>query len=214
MPRHARFLIPGVATHVIQRGNNRSSCFYEEADYAYFLKHLEEQAAKHGCTIHAYCLMTNHVHLLLTPVHHDSLGSMMKGLGQRYVQYVNRTHQHTGTLWEGRYRSGMMKDEAHVLCCYRYIELNPVRAGMVDRPEQYRWSSYRANAGGAHNPLLTGHPNYTNMGESVGDRSRAYRKLCAQQLEADLVENIRRATRGNAAAEVAEIGDRPHFPVK
>ncbi|MHB8355039.1 MAG: transposase [Burkholderiales bacterium] len=215
MPRHARFLIPGVATHVIQRGNNRSPCFYEEADYRYFLKHLGEQAGAHGCAIHAYCLMTNHVHLLLTPGHRDSLSGLMKALGQRYVLYINRSYERTGTLWEGRYHSGMMKDEAHVLCCYRYIELNPVRAGMVDRPEQYRWSSYRANAGGTRNPLLTGHPNYMDMGECVGDRSLAYRRLCAKLLEDELVENIRRATRRNAVAEIGgdgELGTDPIFP--
>ena len=202
MPRHARFLIPGVATHVVQRGNNRSPCFYTEADYGYFLKHLGEQAIQHGCAIHAYCLMTNHIHLLLTPARADSLGGLMKALCQRYVQYVNYTYEHTGTLWEGRYRSGMMKDEAHVLCCYRYIELNPVRAGMVDRPEQYRWSSYRSNAGGVRNALLTGHVHYLDLGKPGKDRYFAYRQLCEEQLAADLVENIRRATRRNTAAEV------------
>jgi putative transposase len=206
MPRHARFLIPGVATHVVQRGNNRSPCFFADVDYGYFLKHLGEQSVLHGCAIHAYCLMTNHIHLLLTPARAESLAGLMKALGQRYVQYVNYTYEHTGTLWEGRYRSGMMKDETHVLCCYRYIDLNPVRAGMVDRPEQYRWSSYRANAGSVRNALLTGHPNYLDMGLNGEDRHLAYRRLCETQLEADLVENIRRATRRNAAAEVGSLG--------
>ncbi len=210
MPRHARFLIPGVATHVIQRGNNRSQCFYQDTDYAYFLKHLEKQASQHGCAIHAYCLMTNHIHLLLTPKRRDSLGGLMKALGQRYAQYVNRTYERTGTLWEGRYRSGMMKDEAHVLCCYRYIELNPVRAGMVKLPEQYRWSSYHANAIGVRNTLMTGHANYVRMGQTDDERCQAYRELCSRQLEAGLVENIRKATRGNAAA--GELGTDLIFP--
>jgi putative transposase len=144
MPRRARIQLPGVPVHLIQRGNNRSACFYADEDYRFYLDHLTEQATKHRCAIHAWCLMTNHVHLLVTPRHADSLSRLMKALGQRYVQYINRTYRRSGTLWEGRFRSCLLQEEAYVLACYRYIELNPVRACLVAHPAEYRWSSYRA----------------------------------------------------------------------
>jgi putative transposase len=145
MPRRARLVMPGVAWHVIQRGNNRSACFYAEEDYRFYLNTLKEQADKFGCAVHAYVLMTNHVHLLLTPSRIDSVALTMKNLGQRYVQYINRTYRRSGTLWEGRYKSCLVQDETYVLACYRYIELNPLRAGMVKHVGDYRWSSYRTN---------------------------------------------------------------------
>ncbi len=128
MPRRARLAIAGIPWHIIQRGNNRSACFYDDVDYRKYLDLLEEQAHKHGCLVHAYALMTNHVHLLVTPERKDSAALMMKNLGQRYVQYINRTYCRSGTLWEGRFRSCLAQSEAYVLACYRYIELNPVRA--------------------------------------------------------------------------------------
>ena len=144
MPRRARLSLPGVPWHIIQRGNNRSVCFHAEDDYQFYLHYLKEFADKFGCALHAYVLMTNHVHLLLTPARDDSAALMMKHLGQRYVQYVNRTYRRSGTLWEGRFRSCLTQSEDYVLACYRYIELNPVRAGMVLKPQDYRWSSYHA----------------------------------------------------------------------
>jgi len=146
MPRRARLAVPGIPWHIIQRGNNREACFYDEMDYRYYLQALEEQADKYHCRIHAYVLMTNHVHLLLTPEETDSAALLMKHLGQRYVQYINRTYRRSGTLWEGRFKSCLAQDETYVLTCHRYIELNPVRANMVDHPRDYPWSSYRANA--------------------------------------------------------------------
>ena len=138
MPRRARLSLPGIPWHIIQRGNNRAVCFHAEADYQYYLHYLKEFADKFGCEVHAYVLMTNHIHLLLTPAKEDSAGLLMKHLGQRYVQYVNRTYQRSGTLWEGRFRSCLTQTEDYVLACYRYIELNPVRAGMVMKPQHYR----------------------------------------------------------------------------
>ncbi len=157
MPRRARLSLPGIPWHIIQRGNNRAVCFHAEADYQFYLHYLNEFANKFGCQLHAYVLMTNHVHLLLTPAREDSAGLLMKHLGQRYVQYVNRTYQRTGTLWEGRFRSCLTQTEDYVLACYRYIELNPVRAGMVMKPQDYRWSSYHANGLGKPNALITPH---------------------------------------------------------
>lgn len=199
MPRRARILLPGVAAHLIQRGNNRCACFYAEEDYRLYLDHLTEAAETHGCAIHAYCLMTNHVHLLLTPQRADSAGRLMKALGQRYVQYVNRTYGRSGTLWEGRFRSGLMQDDGYVLACYRYIELNPVRAGMVAHPAEYPWSSYRANAQGEQDKMTTRHPLYDALGGDTALRSAAYRDLFRHALDPDLVDDIRRAANGNFA---------------
>ncbi|CAB1367271.1 transposase [Denitratisoma oestradiolicum] len=199
MPRRARILLPSVPVHLIQRGNNRSVCFYADEDYRFYLDHLTEQAAKHGCAVHAYCLMTNHVHLLVTPQRESSLGGMMKGLGQCYVQYINRTYRRSGTLWEGRFRSCLLQEEAYVLACYRYIELNPVRAGIVNHPAEYRWTSYCANAQGEPTPWLTAQSLYLSLGEDDESRLAAYRELFRHELEPGVVDQIRQATNGNFA---------------
>ena len=124
MPRRPRIAISGVPLHLIQRGNNRQACFYADSDYQFYLEWLEKCAVKYGCQIHAYVLMTNHAHLLITPEKAESAGQMMKYLGQRYVQYVNRSYRRSGTLWEGRFKSCIAQDESYVLGCYRYIVLN------------------------------------------------------------------------------------------
>lgn len=147
--------------------------------------------------VHAYVLMTNHVHLLITPTHADSASLMMKHLGQRYVQYINRTYQRTGTLWEGRFRSCLAQDERYALACYRYIELNPVRAGMAEHPADYVWSSYRANGQGETNLVITPHEQYIALGNSRQERQRVYRDLFRGHMEPSLVKEIRAATNGN-----------------
>lgn len=199
MPRRARLLVPGVPVHLIQRGNNRSACFYADEDYRFYLDRLAEQATKHACAIHAWCLMTNHVHLLLTPQRDDGLSQLMKALGQRYVQYVNRSYRRSGTLWEGRFRSCLMQDEAYVLACYRYIELNPVRAGMVAHPADYRWSSYRVNAQGEADSVLTPHPLYQALDPERDARLAAYREIFRYELDPGMIDQIRQATNGNVA---------------
>ena len=146
MPGRPRIVLPGTPLHLIQRGNNRQACFYTEEDYLLYLDWLKEFAEKCECSVHAYVLMTNHVHLSITPYNKDSAGVMMKRLGQRYLQYINRTYRRSGTLWEGRFRSCFTQEENYILACYRYIELNPVRASIVEHPAEYRWSSFRANA--------------------------------------------------------------------
>ena len=143
--------------------------------------------------------MTNHVHLLLTPERADGAGKMMKALGQRYVQYVNRSYQRSGTLWEGRFRSCPIQDETYLLVCHRYVELNPVRAGMVGHPGEYRWSSYRANAQGEDDALLTPHPLYDSLGSDATARQGAYRELFRYALEPGIVDEIRAAANGNFA---------------
>ncbi len=171
MPRRARLSLPGIPWHIIQRGNNRAVCFHTEADYQFYLYYLKEFADKFGCEVHAYALMTNHVHLLLTPAKANSAGLLMKHLGQRYVQYINRTYLRSGTLWEGRFRSCLTQTEDYVLACYRYIELNPVRSGMVMKPQDYRWSSYHANGLGRVNALITPHDQYQRLARTDEIRS-------------------------------------------
>lgn len=197
MPRRARLAVPGIPWHIIQRGNNRNACFYAEADYHCYLRTLGEQAVKYGCAIHAYVLMTNHVHLLVTPEKTDSAALMMKHLGQRYVQYINRTYRRSGTLWEGRFKSCLAQEEAYVLTCYRYIELNPVRADMVNHPRDYPWSSYRSNGEGMADSLLTPHSDYLRLGMTEQERLTAYRGLFQAHIDPEKINAIRTATNGN-----------------
>lgn len=163
--------------HVIQRGNNRGPIFAGAADLAFFRECLAYSSRKHGVAIHAYVLMTNHIHLLVTPVHSASLPRMAQAVGRIYVQYFNREHTRTGTLWEGRYKAAIVDDERYLLMCMRYIEQNPVRANMVRRPDEYPWSSYRANARGASDDLVQPHPQYLSLGGSPAERRAAYRML-------------------------------------
>ena len=221
MPRRPRLALPGVPLHLIQRGNNRQVCFFAKEDYRFYLEWLHEHAGKNGCRLHAYVLMTNHVHLLISAENTEAPGALMKALGQRYVQYVNRVYRRSGTLWEGRYRSCPIQEEAYLLACQRYIELNPVRAGMVEHPGEYRWSSYRANGEGEENPLLSRHGLYEALGPDTASRQAAYRELFRYQLEPGLVDQIRRATNGNFvlgnerfAAEVAAVVGRRVSPGK
>ena len=199
MSRRARLVIPGVPLHIIQRGNNRHACFLADRDYLVYLSMLQACASLAHCTIHAYVLITNHVHLLVTPASSNSPGQLMKALGQRYVQYINRRYGRTGTLWEGRFRSCIVDDERYFLICQRYIELNPVRAKMVDHPRQHPWSSYRANAEGVSDQLLTPHHLYLLLAHESAERQAVYRDLFRDELPSEELEFIRRATNGNFA---------------
>ncbi len=199
MPRRARLSLPGIPWHIIQRGNNRSVCFYAEEDYFFYLHHLHELATRFGCSVHAYVLMTNHVHLLLTPETADGVALLMKNLGQRYVQYVNHVYRRSGTLWEGRFRSCLTQTEDYVLACYRYIELNPVRSAMVRHPRDYRWSSYAANAQGKNDKLIVAHEQYLRLGRTDVARREAYRALFNTHVDEPILKQIRQATNGNYA---------------
>ena len=194
MPRQARLVIPGTAVHIVQRGNNRDACFRESSDYFVYLMHLRQLSADLGCGVHAYCLMTNHVHVLITPRTEHSCAHLMRNLGQRYVQYFNRHHRRSGTLWEGRFRSCIVESARYVLACHRYIELNPVRAGMVASAGDYRWSSHLGNVGETSDLLLTPHPEYLALGKDAKACHEAYKHLLAPLPERDLNE-IRRATK-------------------
>lgn len=199
MPRAARIVIPDVALHLVQRGNNRGRCFFAEADYWRYLRYLAQFAARFGCSVHAYCLMTNHVHLLLTPREEYACARVMKQLNQCYVQSLNRHSGRTGTLWEGRFHTSLVTSEHYALACYRYIELNPVRAGLVAHPGAYRWSSHAANAESAVDGLISPHPAFLSLGPEPAGRARAYRELFEAPLPAELVDGIRKAARGGYA---------------
>jgi putative transposase len=199
MPRRPRLTLPNVPLHLIQRGNNRQACFIADEDHRCYLDWLGEYANKTGVRLHAYVLMTNHVHLLVSAERGGAPGELMKALGQRYVQYFNKTYRRSGTLWEGRYRSCPTQAETYLLACQRYIELNPVRAAMVEHPADHRWSSYRANAQGEADPLITAHEIYQALGQDSSSRQLAYRELFRYELEPGLVDHIRQATNGNYA---------------
>jgi putative transposase len=192
-------MLAGIPVHVIQRGNNRQRCFYEDQDREFYLFHLRRLLGKAGCALHAYCLMTNHVHLLLTANSPVGCGRLMKDLGQLHTQYVNRNYDRTGSLWEGRYRSCLVQAEDYLLACYRYVEMNPVRANLVEAPGDYPWSSYRLNAEGVPNALITPHDEYLRLGASNAERRGAYEELIRQLLDSKQLDEIRAATNGNFA---------------
>jgi putative transposase len=195
MARLPRLFIEGQPHHVIQRGNNRTPIFRCDEDFLYFERCLGKAVSECGVAIHAIVLMTNHVHLLVTPATPESLPRAMQSLGRRYVQHFNRSHGRTGTLWEGRYRSTLINTERHFLICMRYIERNPERAHLVSRPEDYRWSSYRANALGADcGVALTPHQVYLALGPTSESRQSAYRGLFRRELPLEDIEAIRQAT--------------------
>lgn len=191
MPRPPRAFAAEQTLHLVQRGNNRSACFLGATDYATYLSLLFTLTRETGCTVHAYVLMTNHVHFLLTPATAAAPSNLMKRLAQRYSAMFNRKYERTGTLWDGRFRAFPVTSDDYVIACYQYIELNPVRAGMVDRPERYRWSSHRANVGAVRTSLLTPHPSYQALAGSRRDASTAYRDLFRTPLDDALIADLR-----------------------
>ncbi len=194
MARLPRFVVPGQPQHVIVRGNNRSDIFYLNVDYQFYLEKLGEACEKHGCLLHAYVLMTNHVHLLLTPLHENSIAKALQMLGRYYVQHFNFRYQRSGTLWEGRYRASLIDSQEWFLTCMCYIELNPVRAGMVAHPSVYAWSSYARNALGGSNALITPHEEYQRLASDDEARQVAYRALFQHPISALTLDEIRDAT--------------------
>ena len=190
MPRKTRMYLPGVPAHVVQRGHNRDACFYAEEDFRFYRQVLGEGLKRYGAELHAYCLMTNHVHLLLTPKHTDSISRLMQHVGRQYVQYINKTYRRSGTLWEGRHKGSLVDAENYLLSCYRYIELNPVTACMVDQPEQYPWSSFRTNALGESDELVTAHPLFLALDREETKRRQAYRDLFRFSLPDELRNEV------------------------
>jgi len=192
MPRRARMYIAGLPYHVVQRGNNREACFIEADNYRFYLELWCQIARRYDVSVHAYCLMTNHVHFLVTPAKQDAVSRTMKVVGSRYARYINLRYRRTGTLWEGRHRASLVQSERYLLCCYRYIELNPVRAGMVGRPDEYRWSSYGFNARG-EGDWLEPHEEYRRLGKTAEARFHAYQALFARPLGGEDLHRIRKA---------------------
>ncbi len=191
MPRQPRLDLAGVPQHIVQRGNDRQPCFFEDIDRIRYLDELREVAGRLDCAIHAYVLMTNHVHLLATPSAIGQIATLMQSLGRRYVSYVNLRHHRTGTLWEGRYKACLVDSETYLLRCYRYIEMNPVRARMVAAAEDYPWSSHRCNAHGSPDRLVRPHPTYQQLGRDDAERCLHYRALFDQPTGPDELDAIR-----------------------
>jgi len=191
MPRKPRFFVPGAPVHAVHRGHNRVAVFFDDLDYLEYLSCLKQAAESFGCEIHAYVLMTNHVHLLLTPERSDSVGRLFQGLGRHYVRYINTSYQRHGSLWEGRYKCNVIEAQEYFLACMRYIEFNPVRAGMVANPSQYRWSSFAANAMGASNAVLTAHDEYIALGHTSAQRQAVYRDLFDESLDSGTLIRLR-----------------------
>ena len=193
MPRRHRLVLPGVPLHVIQRGHDRQPCFLIDDDYRKFLNWLELHSRANRAKVHAYVLMTNHVHLLLSVIDVKSLACLMKSTTQDYSQYFNHRYRRCGAVWQGRYKSCVVQTEEYFLACQRYIELNPVRAGMVDYPGNYRWSSYRCNAEGRDDRIVTPHQLYRRLGMAPAARRQAYLGLFREQMTELAIGRIRSA---------------------
>lgn len=199
MARLPRISPIGIPQHIVQRGNNRQICFGSEEDMACYVHWLAEYATELKVDIHAWVLMTNHVHLLVTPRAEKAVSSMMQALGRRYVRYFNRTYKRSGTLWEGRFRAGLVQAGDYLLACQRYIELNPVRAGMVDDPSAYVWSSYSAHAFGLTVAMHSPHEEYLQLALDNASRQAAYRALFKAHLEPGMVASIRQSVNAGLA---------------
>jgi putative transposase len=196
MARLGRYFIPGQPLHVIQRGNDRRSIFFAPDDYARYREWLHVASVANGCAIHAYVLMSNHVHMLVTPSNEDSLPKTMQSLGRRYVRHINWAYGRSGTMWEGRYRAAMIDPDTCLLACMRYIELNPVRAKLVKEPREYQWSSYRANVFGEYDALVREHERYRDLGVDAAQRRAAYQTLFDEPMDEEFIATLRAATNG------------------
>ena len=197
MPRRPRIHLDGVPLHIVQRGHNREPCFFCDDDYRSYLHWLGEALTKEHCALHAYVLMTNHAHLLLTPQRAATVPRLIIALGRRYVQYINVTYRRTGTLWDSRYKSSLIDADTYLLKCQRYIELNPVRAAMVTDPAHYPWSSYRCHALGEPDRYLSPHPLYLGLGTDAPARQDAYRALFRTELDEEAISDLRLAVNQN-----------------
>ena len=194
MARRARFNEINIPMHIIQRGNNKQVCFFNDIDYKIYLDKLREYAELYQVDVHAFVLMTNHVHLLLTQHSKSTISKLMQSVGRYYVRYINQTYNRTGTLWEGRFKSTIIDSENYFLIVSKYIELNPVRAKMVKDPALYPWSSYQENALNKIINLITPHPVYLNLGSTPAKRKLNYRKLFLQEIGKTLIQDIRENT--------------------
>lgn len=209
MARRRRIGPKGITQHIVQRGNNRKICFRCEQDFIVYASWLKQYSEKFNVALHAWVLMTNHVHLLCTPMS-DNLGAsqMMQSLGRQYVRYFNDTYKQTGTLWEGRFKSSLVCTSSYLLNVYRYIELNPVRAKLVDEPSQYKWSSYHNNALGLLSALCTPHEIYLQLGATSSIRLNTYKSLFSVTLSESLINEIRLSSRKELVLGSVEFKDK------
>lgn len=213
MPRTARIIIPNHPHHVIQRGHNRQTVFASDDDYRYYLANLQEWKKRLGCKVYAYCLMTNHVHLVLDPGDRpENIALLMKRVAGRQTRYVNKLEQRSGTLWEGRYKSSPISTDNYLLACCRYVEMNPVRAGMVDVPEAYQWSSCAFKVGLREEEWLDLDPCYAELGNTVEMQQDSYCAWLAESVCDEEMLLIRTATQQGkligAEAFVTEVSER------
>jgi len=208
MPRPRRVVLPGIPLHITHRGNNRSTIFFDDEDCSIFSDFLQDAHLEFGCEIHAYVFMSNHFHILITPVSEIGPAKMMHSVGLNYSRHFNRRYGRTGPMWDGPYHSSLIQTSKYFFACSRYIELNPVRALMVNRPEGHSRSSYHYNAEGKSNALITPHEMYSSLGTNDHDRTAAYRALFAAALDPDEVAAIRTGVHRNAATGDSAFRDR------
>ena len=208
MSRHCRPVFSNVPLHIVQRGNNRNPCFFCKGDYQVYLGMMKDALGEFDCALHAYVLMPNHVHLLASPTATTAPAALMKRVGQRYVQYVNRRYRRFGTLWQGRYHSSLVDTEGYFLACQRYIELNPVRAGIVMHPVDYEWSSYRVHAHGEQSDIVVPHDLYKNIGAEKHTREASYRALFSEALPQSMLDQLRQATQSNGIYGSAQFSEK------
>lgn len=194
MARQPRFALPGQPQHIIQKGNNRKIIFNSDRDYRFYLDKLEEKSKEHGLEVHSYVLMPNHTHILATPYSVDSISKVLQSLGRCYAQYYNYIHDRSGTLFEGRYKATLVDSESYLLDCYRYIEQNPVRSGIVEDPADYYWSSQRFNAQGLEDRVVTPHDRYIDLASNRGSCFYEYNRLLKSPLDKNIVNEISEAT--------------------
>jgi len=214
MPRLRRIDAPGYPQHIVQRGNNRQAVFFSNRDPALYLGLLRDCANEHHCRVHAHVLMGSHVHLLLTPDAPGGMSRMMQAVNRIYVRHVNGRERRTGSLWGGRFHSTVIDTDRYLLACQRYIELNPVRAGMVAHPGDYRWSSYRANAQGRANALLAPHSAFELIAADAESRRRRYVEFIEQGVPAGDLAAIRRALQSQRGVTETLEGSEPFRAAK
>jgi putative transposase len=195
MPRPLRICLPGLTLHVVHRGNNRQRTFHSDDDFRLYLELLVHACRRYETQTHAYVLMSNHVHLLMTSKHATGVSRTMQMVGSNFVRAVNEKHARTGTLWEGRFKSSPIDAESYCLACYRYIELNPVRAGMVSTPADYRWSSYLENTGQRTPRVTVPHPSFLALAATDAERIEKYRGIVKMRLPTRTLESIRQGAR-------------------
>ena len=198
MARHPRLFLPHMPLHIVQRGHNRNAVFIQQTDYAYYLENLEQVKSDLHIKVFGYCLMTNHVHLLLAPNDDvNSISRLMKILAARQTRYVNKLEKRSGTLWEGRFKASLIDSDSYLLACYRYVDLNPVRAKLVNTPLEYCWSSFRDHVGSAPTGWLDDAPSFLALGRTVSDRRAAYREFVEQLIPESQLQLIRSAIQRN-----------------